>query len=138
MGYNKCRNYLSPLQIAYVHYKYSSNNDLYNTLTNKENKEITIVETPTVWEKNVIGKKRILIKKNQSLTVKKHLIIPNNGIIILEKNSQLIIDNGKVYAPNENWKGIRPKWTILNFFMKLFSSNNEDQIFLKEDGVVIY
>jgi len=138
MGYNKCRNYLSPLQIAYVHYRYSSNNDLYNTLTNKENKEITIIAKPTVWEKNVMGKKRILIKKNQSLTVKKHLIIPNNGIIILEKNSQLIIDNGKVYSPNENWKGIRTKRSILIFFKKLFSLNNEDQIFLKDDGVVIY
>jgi hypothetical protein len=111
---------------------------LYNTLTNKENKEITTIATPSVWEKNVIGKKRILIKKNQSLTVKKDLIIPNNGIIILEKNSQLIIDNGKVYAPNENWKGIRTKRSILNFFKKLFSLNNEDQIFLKDDGVVIY
>ena len=84
-------------------------------MNSTSNKEITIIAKPTIWEKNVMGKKRILIKKNQSLTVKKHLIIPNNGIIILEKNSQLIIDNGKVYSPNENWKGIRTKRYVYNY-----------------------
>ena len=47
-----------------------------------------------------------MIKKNQSLTIQKQLIIPNDGVIILEKNSQLIIDNGKVHCPNIGWNGV--------------------------------
>ena len=34
MGYNLCRNYLSPLQIAYIHYRYSTVKELCNTTEN--------------------------------------------------------------------------------------------------------
>ena len=85
MGYNTCRSYLSPLQIASIHYKYTNNLDLYKTLANSDTHEITTIRNPTVWNKNILAKQQIVIKKNQSLTIKKQLIIPNNGVIILEK-----------------------------------------------------
>ena len=70
------------------------------------NKNITKIRCKTIWEKSLIATGIIVIKKNQILTIKKDLIIPENGIIYLEKNSKIIIDGGRIYSPSKNWKGI--------------------------------
>ena len=138
MGYNTCRNYLSPLQIASIHYKYSNNLDLYKTLANSDNHEITTIRNPTVWNKNILAKQQIVIKKNQSLTIKKQLIMPNNGVIILEKNSQLIIDNGKVYCPNKGWNGIENRSHKIKIIEKWCKNKKNENIVLLNNGTIIY
>ena len=136
MGYNLCRNYLSPYQIAYIHYRYASNNEIYKTLHNSLSNQLVIsVKESTIWEKNIIASGTIVIKKNQSLTIKKELIIPNNGVIIMEKNSALIVDNGKIYNPGENWQGIIKKNSSR---IKLFSRKKSSEIILKNNGVIVY
>ena len=136
MGYNLCRNYLSPYQIAYIHYRYANNNEIYKTLHNSlSNQLISLVKESAIWEKNVIASGTIIIKKNQSLTIKNNLIIPNNGVIIMEKNSVLIVDNGKIYSPGKNWQGIIKKNSS---FMKFFSRRKPSKIILKNNGVIIY
>ena len=135
MGYNLCRNYLSPYQIAYIHYRYASNNEIYKTLHNSlSNQLVSLVKENTIWGKNVLASGTIIIKKNQSLTIKKELIIPNNGVIIMEKNSALIVDNGKIYCPGKNWQGIIKKSSC----MKLFSRKKSSEIILKNNGVIVY
>ena len=136
MGYNLCRNYLSPYQIAYIHYRYANNNEIYKTLHNSlSNQLVSLVKENTIWGKNVLASGTIIIKKNQSLTIKKELIIPNNGVIIMEKNSALIVDNGKIYCPGKNWQGIIKKNSSC---MKLFSRKKSSEIILKNNGVIVY
>ena len=138
MGYNTCRNYLSPLQIASIHYKYSNNKDLYRTLAHSDNNEKTIIKKPTIWNKNVLAKQKILIKKNQSLTIQKQLIIPNDGVIILEKNSQLIIDNGKVHCPNIGWNGVENRSSKVKIFKKWCKNKKKGSIIFRNNGTIIY
>ena len=138
MGYNNCRNYLSPLQIASIHYKYSKNKDLYRTLAHSDNNEKTIIKKPTVWNKNILAKQKILIKKNQSLTIQKQLIIPNDGVIILEKNSQLIIDNGKVHCPNIGWNGVENRSSKVKIFKKWCKNKKKGSIIFRNNGTIIY
>ena len=136
MGYNLCRNYLSPNQIAYIHYRYANNNEIYKTLHNSlSNQFVSLVKENAIWEKNVLASGIIIIKKNQSLTIKNELVIPENGVIIMEKNSALIVDNGKIYSPGKNWQGIIKNNSS---YIKLFSRKKSSNIILKNNGVIIY
>jgi hypothetical protein len=136
MGYNLCRNYLSPYQIAYIHYRYSTNIEIYKTLKNSlYNPKINLISAPTIWHKNVLSEGTIIIKKNQSLTIKKELIMANDGLIVLEKNSTLIVDSGKIYSPNDEWKGIIVK---NNSCSKIFSRKKLGKIVIINGGTIVY
>ena len=32
--------------------------------------------------------------------------MPKKGVIVLEKNSKIIVDSGRIYSPSKNWNGI--------------------------------
>ena len=53
----------------------------------------------------------------------------------MEKNSALIVDNGKIYCPGKNWQGIIKKNSSC---MKLFSRKKSSEIILKNNGVIVY
>ena len=136
MGYNLCRNYLSPFQIAYIHYRYANNDGIYKTLKNSlSNQSVTKIKENMVWDKNIIATGTIIIKKNQTLTIKKELIIPDNGVIIMEKNSLLKVDNGKIYSPGKNWQGIIKKNSGC---INLFKRKKLTEIILKNNGTIVY
>jgi hypothetical protein len=107
MGYNLCRNYLSPMQIGHIHYRYSTINELSLTTNNlMSNSSKVVINKNTNWDKNILSKGTIIIKKNKTLTVSKNLLIPKNGFLVLEKNSKIIVDGGRIYSPSKNWNGI--------------------------------
>jgi len=135
MGYNTCRRYLSPLQIAYVHYRYSTFENLNFTLKNiLPNNNTTQIKYNTKWEKNIIATGTIVVKKNQTLTVKKNLIIPENGIILLEKNGSIVVDGGKIYSPSKNWKGIK----VINIKKRKKVTHRSPLIELLNNGTILY
>jgi hypothetical protein len=107
MGYNTCRRYLSPLQIAYIHYRYSNNSALYKSITKDydSNNAIRIKEN-TLWDKSIYIQNDIVVKKNQTLTINDKLIMLNEAAIILEKKSTLIVNGGKILSSGVTWKGI--------------------------------
>ena len=110
MGYNLCRNYLSPMQIGHVHQRYSTINELSLTTNNLiSNKSKIVIKKNTHWHKNILSKGTVIIKKNKTLTVSKNLLIPKNGVIVLEKNSKIIVDGGRIYSPSKDWNGIMRK-----------------------------
>ena len=107
MGYNLCRNYLSPLQIAYIHYRYSNVDELARTTKNIDNTTKKIkVKNNTVWDKSFISTGSIIVKKGNSLEIKNKVIMPNGSKIILEKNSTLTINGGIIKNIGGNWGGI--------------------------------
>ena len=139
MGYNLCRNYLSPMQIGHIHYRYSSVNELSQTTNNvMPNNSKIIIRKNTNWDKNILSKGTIIIKKNKTLTISKNLLIPKNGLIVLEKNSKLIVDGGRIYSPLNDWRGV---------LIKEFKNKNKkwncrkkvsSQIILLNKGEIVY
>ena len=110
MGYNLCRNYLSPMQIGHIHYRYSTINELSLTTNNlMSNSSKIVIKKNTNWDKNILSKGTVIIKKNKTLTVTKNLLMPKNGVLVLEKNSKIIVDGGRIYSPLKDWNGIIKK-----------------------------
>lgn len=103
-------NYLSPLQIARVH---------RNSFIGKTNRFMYPIEAPDlhpweidstqVWDFSIRLFQNLIIKKNQTLTIRCRLQMPPNSKIILEKGARLIIDGGIVeaYHDNSTWLGIQ-------------------------------
>jgi hypothetical protein len=107
MGYNLCRNYLSPMQIGDIHYRYSTINELSLTTNNlMSNSSKIVIKKNTNWDKNILSSGTVIIKKNKTLTISENLLMPKNGVIILEKNSKIIVDRGRIYSPSKDWNGI--------------------------------
>ena len=68
MGYNLCRNYLSPMQIGHIHQRYSTINELSLTTNNlMSNSYEIIIKKNTNWGKNILSKGTIIVKKNKRL-----------------------------------------------------------------------
>ena len=109
MGYNLCRNYLSPKQIGYIHYRYSNDINLINLTSNGDyNKNKTIeIWDDTTWNKSILISGDIIIRAYNTLTVKSMLSMAENSSIYIEKQAKLIID-GTVITNNHNklWNGI--------------------------------
>ncbi len=139
MGYNLCRNYLSPMQIGHIHYRYSTINELSlttNNLTSSSSK--IVVKKNTNWDKNILSKGTIIIKKNKTLIVSKNLLMPKNGVVVLEKNSKIIVDGGRIYSPSKDWNGIiRKKGKAKNKKWHCRKKVNS-QIILLNNGEISY
>ena len=139
MGYNLCRNYLSPMQIGHVHQRYSTINELSLTTNNLiSNKSKIVIKKNTHWHKNILSKGTVIIKKNKTLTVSKNLLIPKNGIIVLEKNSKIIVDGGRIYSPSKDWKGIMRKEGKAKTKNRCCRKKISGQIILLNNGKISY
>lgn len=109
MGYNQCRNYLSPKQIGYIHYLYTtSRNRIRVTTANEFNPNNTItIYSDTTWSKSMVITGDLIIKKGQCLTINNNTHLSKGSTIYLEKNSKLIINNAKLYnCFDTKWLGI--------------------------------
>ena len=139
MGYNLCRNYLSPMQIGHVHQRYSTISELSLTTNNLiSNKSKIVIKKNTHWHKNILSKGTVIIKKNKTLTVSKNLLIPKNGIIVLEKNSKIIVDGGRIYSPSKDWKGIMRKEGKAKTKNRCCRKKISGQIILLNNGKISY
>lgn len=109
MGYNKCRNYLSPKQIGFIHKNYSTDTTLIKTTANGEynaNKNIKIWTNKT-WNRAILISGDIIIKPGRTLTIKNMLSMAKGANIYLSKNAKLIIDGGLITNNHgEKWGNI--------------------------------
>ncbi len=97
-GYNwDCRNYLSPKQIGLMHY-YIQNGDI-TSLTNlcdyDAAKSVTITTSQT-WTLSRVITGDLIIKPNNTLTIKCKVSLPSGAKVVVEKGAMLIIDGGEV------------------------------------------
>ena len=98
MGYNKCRNYLSPKQIGFIHQQYSNDTSIIKTTANGEydpSKNIKIW-TKTTWNKSIVVSGDIIIKSGRTLVIKNMISMAKGANIYLSKKSKLIIDGGLI------------------------------------------
>lgn len=139
MGYNLCRNYLSPLQIGYIHYRYSNIDELAKTTKNIDNyNENVKVKKNTVWERSFIASGDIIVKKGSSLVIHNKIIMPKGSKIVLERNSELIVDGGVIKNIDGNWKGIINCRTYSKIHKKPYLKKNRGKIQLLNGGEIVY
>lgn len=109
MGYNICRRYLSPKQIAYVHKLYSSDASRVRTTTQTvydESKTETFRFNKTI-DKHTVFQGDIIVKKNKTLTITKNCFLTEGSTIYLEKGARLVLDNANLASASQtSWKGI--------------------------------
>ncbi|MBW7868066.1 MAG: hypothetical protein H3C31_07070, partial [Brumimicrobium sp.] len=110
MGYNRCRNYLSPLQIADIRRIVNSNPIIRNTIIETRastNNDVIITSPNTVWEKHEIIGSNLIIEDGASLTIKCKVHFSPDAKVIIKQGGKLIIDGGTLTNEyNSYWQGI--------------------------------
>lgn len=98
MGYNVCRNYLSPMQIGNVHRSFNTRLD-YVELTRNKHYNSTyrmVLNSSLELNRNLIFNGDIIIKRGRKLIVKGTMYITDKTKIIIEDKAELIVDNGSI------------------------------------------
>ncbi len=109
MGYNICRNYLSPKQIGYVHYLYSTRPNRIGLTTANEYIDTNVINIwyDTIWNKAMIIQGDIIVRKRQTLTINNLVHMSKGSRIYLEKKAKLIVNGGEITNFfGTPWKGI--------------------------------
>lgn len=140
MGYNQCRNYLSPKQIGYIHYLYTTKDDRIRITTANEYKtENTIViYNDTTWSKSMLITGDIVVKKGRTLTVNSNMHLSKGSTIYLEKKSKLIVDNSKLYnCFNTKWLGIIKCKTVNKPYKQVRKPSKKAVVTLKNKAQIL-
>ena len=109
MGYNKCRRYLSPLQVGHLHKRYTTDTILIKTTTANEYDTSYNVEVwnDTYWNKAMLIKGDIVVRKGVVLTIHNNVSMASGAVIYIEKKAKLIIDGSQVANYfGDKWGGV--------------------------------
>ncbi|MEC8603666.1 MAG: hypothetical protein VXY47_04885 [Bacteroidota bacterium] len=139
MGYNKCRNYLSPKQIGFIHQNYSNDESLIQTTANGEydpTKSIKI-KLNTTWNKAILISGDLIIKPRKTLVVKNVVSMAENSTIFLCRKAKLVVD-GTLVTNNHNkkWKVIVLCKSFLKKDKKPSKKINFGQVIFKNGGAL--
>lgn len=109
MGYNKCRRYLSPKQIAYIHREYSLKpHRIRTTVYCDYNPEYSItINRNTTWNRAMVIGGDLIVRRGKTLTVNCMISLPEGSNIILEEGAKLVL-NGNIITNNcgGSWNGL--------------------------------
>lgn len=140
MGYNFCKNYLSPKQIGFMYKEYSTQPIKIKTTTDciYDQKRTLKINKNFEYKRAIAYGGDIVIKKKKQLIILDKLSLPKGAHVFIEKKAKLIIDGGLIYnACGENWEGIK--------FVKKYKSNekkikemdfDQERFILKNGGEV--
>jgi hypothetical protein len=109
MGYNKCRRYLSPLQVGYIHKRYTTDTILIKTTIANEYDTSYNVEVwdDTEWNKAMMVKGDVVVRKRTVLTINSNVNMACGATIYIEKKAKLIIDGATVTNHfGDQWGGV--------------------------------
>lgn len=109
MGYNVCRRYLSPKQVAYIHKLYRSDASRIRTTTQTvyDINKTEIYRFNKTIDMHFVFQGDIVVKKNKTLTITKNCFLTEGSTIYLEKGAKLILDNANLASASQTtWKGI--------------------------------
>lgn len=108
MGYNGCRNYLSPLQIGSIYKNYSTKEKRIRITTacDYDPLQTEIIHSDQKWNRKKAIRGDIVIKKKHTLEIDADLYLANGVSIYLEKKAMLIVNNCIVSnACGGEWNG---------------------------------
>lgn len=111
MGYNGTRNYLSPLQMAYMHRYALTNNEMMAKIKdiNVYDAQASItINANTIWNSSMVVKGDLIINTGATLTVNCNVFFTSQGKVIVKPGGKLIVNGGslKPVAPNILWQGV--------------------------------
>ncbi len=140
MGYNICRKYLSPMQIGFIHKRFSTTPDLLRTTAANEYDTSFnhYIWTDTTWNKAMIVRGDIVVKKRQTLTINCKTYIASEATIFLEKRARLIINGTEVNnAFGEKWQGVTICRSYFRKNRKPRREKNKGKIILENNGLLL-
>jgi hypothetical protein len=107
MGYNICRNYLSPMQIGFVHRTFNTKPDYINLTSNKIYNPLRVMylDSSLVLKRNFVINGDLVIKRGRTLTVNSIVYITDQTKIIIEDKAQLIVDGGSISVLDKKTNG---------------------------------
>lgn len=98
MGYNVCRRYLSPMQIAFVHRAFSIRED-YIALTRNNSYDpshIYDVQNNLTLNRALVINGDLIVRANRTLIINKPVKLCEESTITLEDGAQIIVDSGSL------------------------------------------
>ena len=142
MGYNSCRKYLSPMQMARIHH--------FNITTPHKRKYVKctpdgfnptmVISHNAVWESSKIINSDIEIEPGVTLDVRCTLYMSPHAKIIVKQGARLIIDGGTLTAHSgvchDFWPGIEV-WGTSNQHQSPASHPTHQGMVILKNGAVI-
>jgi hypothetical protein len=108
MGYNKCRSYLSPMQMGAIRcYALSDYSYTQYLVCDYDPENSVAVSSDETWNTAKMITGNLTISNNSTLTIKCSLVMADNSTITVKKGSTLIIDKGAILtgADDNFWSG---------------------------------
>lgn len=141
MGYNSCRNYLSPMQIEHIHKEYNNRIQKIKTSTDAYYTQGRVLKFRNdSLKRNMVFGGDIVVKKRKTLVLLGTLSIPEGATIYIEKKGKLVIDGGKVTnLVGKNWEGIKyvkRHKTNLDKIKSIENSKSHAYLKLIDDGAL--
>ncbi len=119
MGYNSCRKYFSPMQMAHMQHSNIATSDKRNYVvcTPHPDNPIIYITQDAIWESSKIINADIVVESGVTLEVHCTLYMSPHVKIIVKQGAKLIVDGGAVTARsgecNTFWQGIQA-WGTTN------------------------
>lgn len=133
MGYNMCRNYLSPMQIGFVHKRYTTDPKLIRLTTANEYDQVNNIEVwdNTIWNKAMVITGDVIVRKRQTLEINYPVHMAEGTGIYLEKKAKLIVNGVTItnHFEGAQWNGA--------VICKSYQRKHKEPKKAKNKGVVI-
>lgn len=136
MGYNQCRNYFSPLQIAYMRRKLSTDVFRINYLKecDYDATETVTISGSVIWDNKEVVGGDIIIPNGASLTIQCRVNMPKGSVIKVHPGGKLIVDGGTLTnLCGEWWQGIE---AIGNPSNHIQNSLNQATVIIKNNALI--
>ena len=109
MGYNGCRNYLSPNQIGHMYKGYSTlpNRIRITTACEYDPDQFTVIRQSQKWDRTRIVQGDLVVKKNSQLEVNEDLYMATGTTLFIEKKAKIILNNCTISSGcGTQWNGV--------------------------------
>lgn len=140
MGYNNCRNFLSPLQIAFIRIGINTKPVLMKTvieLRQSNNNNVYITGTNVIWDQREIIGGTLTIESGSTLTVKCKVHFSPQGKVIIKPGGRLILDGGELTnILGEMWQGIEVWGTTSQHQYPLSQPLHQGKLEIKNGGII--
>ena len=140
MGYNSCRNFLSPLQIAYVRRELNVDPLIMKTVlesTQSNSNNVIIINSNVVWDSREIIGGSLTIETGATLTVKCRVHFSPQGKVIIKPGGKLVIDGGELTSVfGQMWQGIEVWGTTSQHQYPLTQPTYQGKLELKNGGTI--
>jgi len=137
MGYNRCRRYLSPLQVAHIHKQYTTDTNLIKTTTANEYDTAYNVEVwdDAAWGKSMVVKGDIIVRKGRTLIISENVSMAEGATIYIEKKAKLVIDGAIVTNYfGDSWRGTMVCKSYERPYGKVRKKHKQGVMILKNNG----